>query len=206
MNERATAFGLIRHASTLWNEEKKIQGQLDSPLSVTGRVQAADWGDKLKNFGWQRILCSDLGRAGETARLVNSKLRLPMDTDSNLREQDWGRWSGLTLARVRESEGDFLAGQVGAGWDFRPPGGESRREVLARAQSALRLAGSRHPGERILVVCHEGVIKCLLYHLLGRRFLPGEPGEVRGYSLHLLELRQEKLHPVRINRLILTGS
>ena len=27
-----TRFGLIRHAETIWNQEKKIQGQNDSPL------------------------------------------------------------------------------------------------------------------------------------------------------------------------------
>jgi hypothetical protein len=28
-----TRFGLIRHAETVWNRERRVQGQMDSPLA-----------------------------------------------------------------------------------------------------------------------------------------------------------------------------
>ncbi|MDW7771567.1 MAG: histidine phosphatase family protein [Desulfobulbaceae bacterium] len=202
-NQQATQFGLIRHAATLWNNQKKIQGQLDSPLSPAGREQAAAWGKELSGFSWQRILCSDLGRARETAALINEALNLPVMVEPKLREQDWGQWSGMTLAELRNSAPGLLLRQVRSGWNFRPPGGESRQEVLERCLPVLQEAGTSYPGERILVVCHEGVIKCLLYHLLGRRFLPEEPKKIQGFHLHLLECRDRKLYLAHMNRLAL---
>ena len=203
--ETTTRFGLIRHASSQWNEQKRIQGQKDSPLSPGGRKQARTWGKELSCYPWQRILCSDLERARETAALINTTLRLPLTVEPELREQDWGRWSGLTLVRLREIDPDLLQQQVREGWNFAPPEGESRLEVMKRAMTALRQAGNRYPEEYILVVCHEGVIKCVLYRLLHRRFLPEEPQVILDYHLHLLELRQQNLYLTGLNRLALRG-
>ncbi|HEB49919.1 MAG TPA: histidine phosphatase family protein [Desulfobulbus sp.] len=194
-----TTFGLVRHGRTVWNEERRIQGRLDSPLSPAGREMARRWGRELARFGWHRILASDLGRARATVDLINQGPGLEVHFDPRLREQDWGRWSGLTFAELHALHQEELDRQVAAGWDFRPPGGESRREVLVRARAALTDGHRRWPGEQVLVVCHEGIIKCLLYHLCHRRFLPGEPPLLRkGYWLHLLrvdrEIHLEKLH------------
>jgi probable phosphoglycerate mutase len=192
MSSQATSFGLIRHAATLWNEKKMIQGRLDSPLSGNGRKMAAEWGRSLASFSWQRIICSDLGRTRATAELINHTLKLPVHPDRRFREQDWGEWSGRTLAEVKKHHKKQLSDLVRNGWAFRPPGGESRTEVLARSLAALHEAHTTWPGESILVVCHEGIIKCLLYHLSGRQFLPEEPRLInKGYQLHLLEHKQE---------------
>ena len=60
---KITRFGLIRHAQTIWNREKKIQGHSDSPLTADGEKQALSWGQALAQFPWSRILASDAGRA-----------------------------------------------------------------------------------------------------------------------------------------------
>ena len=202
----ATRIGLIRHATTLWNEKKKIQGQLGSPLSAVGIQMAQSWGRELKGFPWQRIVSSDLERAKETTVLINKELDLPVIYDSRLREQDWGRWSGMTLAGVNEKDPLVLSKQVRSGWEFRPPGGESRHEVLQRTLKSLNEIHDNWPGENVLVVCHEGVIKCLLYHLLERKFLPEEPKVLKNFYLHLLVFKENNLNLEQVNNLALTGS
>ena len=161
---------------------------------------ARSWGSILAGLSWDLILTSDLGRARETAGLINSSLNLPVYEEPRLQEQDWGRWSGLTLESLRANQVEALRAQEQAGWDFRPPDGETRMQTLLRSKEALLQAGQRWPGKNILVVCHEGVIKCLLYHLTGRLFLPQEPRLLnKGYFLHTLtvtpqEIRLTTLH------------
>ena len=198
-----TRFGLIRHAQTVWNRAKKIQGHSDSPLSPEGERQASRWGRILRQFPWNRLLASDTGRARTTAEIINAYLKLPLTTDSRLREQDWGRWAGKTISQIEAEASQVLDEQVNAGWDFCPPGGESRREVLQRSREALREAAEWYPGESLLVVTHEGVAKCLIYHLYGRKFLPGEPPILESYRLHRLscsrgELQIEELNAVEL--------
>ena len=205
MTERSTVtrFGLLRHAMTEWNRERRIQGQTDTPLSPLGERQAGQWGHLLKAYPWNRILVSDARRAVETAAIINESLEVPMDFDPRLREQDWGEWTGKTIAQLKQEDPLLLSEQEKAGWNFCPPGGEDRLTVRDRSREAIVGACEKWGGERILIVTHEGVIKCLLYDLCGRRFLPGEPVMIRPRALHWLThdqhgLRIEKMNAVAV--------
>lgn len=187
----ATRFLLMRHAPTAWNQERRIQGQHDTPLSSQGLDLARSWALALCEHAFQAVLASDLRRAQETVEAVVSGKELPSMADSRLREQDWGQWTGRLLSELATDE-EFTA-QAGQGWEFRPPGGESRREVLQRALAALADAGHRWPGRTVLVVTHQGVIKCLLYHAQSHSMLPGNPLQDKGYRLHLVELEEQGL-------------
>ena len=179
-----TYFALLRHAETEWNREKRIQGQQDSVLTSNGRQQAQRWGRALGRCGLDYMVSSDLERATQTASLINKSLELQCSLEPRLREQDWGAWSGLKLGDLLETKD--LKIQERMGWDFRPLKGESRLEVLERSRQALMDIAQRLQGQRILVVTHGGVMKCLLYHLHGRRFLPEESPLLEPYRLHWL--------------------
>ena len=196
-----TTFGLIRHAETEWNRQKRIQGQRDTPLTPQGRSSAGFWGRLLQPYNWDFLLCSDLGRAKDTAGIISAGLQCPLYTDPGLREQDWGWWTGRYLHELQRQEADRLATLESAGWHFRPPGGESRQQVLSRSRQALLGAAERWPGRRILVVCHEGVVKCLIYHLCGRRFQPDEGRLLLRRQLHLISEKGGRLEVDQVNAL-----
>jgi probable phosphoglycerate mutase len=181
-----TIFGVIRHARTVWNRERRIQGWSDSPLTPDGERQAELWGAHLQAMSWDLVLASDTGRAQATARIVNRRLDLPLHLEPRLRELDWGRWTGRTVRQLLGEEPDVVAAQERAGWDFRPPGGESRRDQLNRSRRALLDAAAERPGGAILVVTHEGVIKSLAYFLKGDSTPPTERPEHHIYRLHRL--------------------
>ena len=196
-----TRFALIRHAQTVWNREKKIQGHSDSPLTADGEKQASSWGGILSQLAWDRILASDAGRARATAEIINAVLKVPLTIDSRLKEQNWGQWTGLTVRQIESEARQVLDDQVNAGWDFCPPGGESRRSVWQRSRVTLAEAAERYPGQNLLVVTHEGIVKSLIYYLCGRRFLPGEPAILKSYQLHWLVYGRSGLHIEKINAL-----
>lgn len=200
-----TRFGLVRHAQTRWNRDKRIQGQLDSQLTEKGILQSQKWGGGLAAFNWDVCICSDLGRARETAGHINASLNIPVEYDARLREQDWGQWTGNTLAGLDQDSPEDLAAQVVRGWAFCPPGGENRIAVLERGQAALIDAADQYKGGSVLVVSHEGLIKCLLYRCLNRKFLPTEKRVLRSYHLHWItcrgkELAVEKLNALRLGK------
>ncbi len=198
---QTTRFGLIRHAQTQWNREKKIQGQYDSPLTGEGQQQAEKWGGLLTTVAWDRIIASDTGRAFETATRINRILQISLISDKRLREQNWGHWSGKTVHEIKRDEPQVLAEQINAGWKFCPPDGEDRMSVSLRSQTALREAAGRWSGETILIVSHEGVIKSLIYHFSGRKFLPEEPPLIKPLHLHWLFHDSEGLRIGEVNAL-----
>jgi broad specificity phosphatase PhoE len=202
---KSTRFGLIRHATTLWNKQKRIQGKKDTPLAPEGEDQAEAWSVILKAYPWRRILTSDIGRALQTTGIINTCLNLPVARDPRLQEQDWGGWTGKTIAQIKTEDPADLAAQEAAGWHFRPPDGEAREEVYSRSRQALIAAARQWSGDTILVVTHEGVIKSLLYRLQEISTPVGNRFRVQPYRLHWLIFDGQDIRIEQANAVDLTS-
>lgn len=194
-----TTFGLLRHGQTEWNILKKIQGSGDSPLSTQGKEDTDEWAETLKSHGWNRIIASDLGRVRATVDIINRKLRLPVTFDTSLREQNWGDWEGLTIPFIQENFQEDLARRVAMGWQFSAPGGETRLAVKDRVLATLLHSAKKWPGQKILVVCHQGVVKAVLYSITKRKFLPGEDPLLHHNRLHLISCSHQRFAPAELN-------
>ena len=202
-DKTATRFGLIRHAETFWNRENRIQGHRDSSLTDSGKKDADGWGRRLERIAWDRIFASDLGRAVDTAAIINRHLQIPFEADPRLREQDWGEWTAKLADKIRDEELDKLDDARRFGWLFCPPGGEDRIRVWQRSHNALVDAARKWPGNTILVVTHEGVIKNLIYRLCNRLYAPGESALIESRHLHWLVITNRGLQLERANALAL---
>ena len=170
---------VIRHAPTAWNAAGRIQGHTDVPLSGDGRRALA--GRRLpERFGAYRVHSSPLARAVETAALLG--LEAPV-LDRRLMEMDWGEWEGRTRAALAAADPGGAARNEARGPDFRPPGGESPREVQARIVDWARSAATslpdalqhhRDPRSHVapsladrsspgaIAITHKGIVKALL--------------------------------------------
>jgi len=197
-----TTFFCMRHGLTEWNSDSRIQGKTDISLCDKGREMARDWALSLAGRDFDCILTSGLERARQTAEIINQTLGLPLYEDSRLAEQDWGEWTGLTKAELKEKVWKKVQQQEKKGFGFRPPGGESRDEVLARACDALIDFSLDHPEASVLVVCHNGVIKCLSYILSGLDFMPNEPMPIKPYRLHRIECMENELAIGELNMVL----
>lgn len=195
-----TTLDLIRHASTAWNVERRIQGQKDTSLTAKGRAMAKDWGRRLQGQGYTHILCSDLQRAVQSATLINESLGLPMQMDPQLREQNWGEWTGCTAKELHAMVKEVRA-EESKGFHFCPPGGETRLQVLQRATASLQNAAKEHAHAHLLVVTHNGVLRVLAYHLLSMNYTPDEQCPIhKEYALHRVVWDGENLRVATLNR------
>ena len=159
-----TKILVIRHGPTDWNEAGLIQGRTDRPLSQGGRQQIAAM--RLPD-AWLGAKCvsSPLRRAIDTARL----LRLDPKPEPRLIEMAWGEWEGKSLKDLRAAHGGEMDANEAKGLDFRPPGGESPRNVQKRIRPLL----SEVDGPTIFVT-HKGVLRAL-YALATGWDMTGEP-------------------------------
>jgi broad specificity phosphatase PhoE len=201
-----TCFGLLRHAVTEWNQCRRIQGQADSPLTLTGEALALQWGQRLAESSWSRILSSDLGRAWKTTEQINRTLNIPVTLDPRLREKNWGEWTGKTMAQLKVEFADIWTKKIPSEWDFCPPGGESFQCVWKRSREALAAASECWPGEKILVVTHEGVIKSLIYHESTQSEFVMDGQGLMPYYLHRLTFLGGRLAIERLNYLELSPA
>ncbi|MDQ6692790.1 MAG: histidine phosphatase family protein, partial [Candidatus Dormibacteraeota bacterium] len=159
---------LIRHGTSTWNDERRIQGQLDPPLSEKGREQARRLGERLNGSPADAFYSSDLLRARETAQAVATGVGRKPQLLPELREVGLGEWEGLRreeiVARYPE---EWKSWSVRPDWDL-VPGGEGAAAFEARVGTAIDSLARKHGSGTILVVTHGGVIQVALLRIVGR--------------------------------------
>lgn len=179
-------IAFIRHASTEWNAQERMQGRRDIPLCAAGRADVARWrvpacvGEPIE---W---VTSPLARAVETAMALSgaSPRREPA-----LIEMDWGEWEGHRLDELRAHAGTAFARNERRGLDFRPPRGESPRDVIVRVTGWLDAIAMRD--RPIVAVTHNGVLRALLAMATGWDMTGKPPVKLRPATLHRFVLAHD---------------
>ena len=163
-----TTLVLLRHGETALTAHKRFSGiRQDVALSERGHHQAAEAAAALaRRRTIDAIVSSPLTRSRETADRVAAALGLPVETDDDLRECDFGEWEGLTFAEVQRQWPDDLTAWL-ASIEIAPPKGESIAEVATRVRRGRDRLIRHHPAETVLVVSHVTPIKQLVCLALG---------------------------------------
>jgi probable phosphoglycerate mutase len=170
-----TLIALVRHMPTAWNAAARMQGGSDQPLDP-GAAPAWRLPPEFAGF---RALSSPLRRAVETAE----RLGLAPRSDARLGEMAWGAWEGRTLAELRVELGPEMADMEARGLDFRPPGGESPRDVQARL--VLLFAELAAAGTPAIAITHKGVIRAALALATGWDMRGKPPYRLSWHAAHL---------------------
>jgi probable phosphoglycerate mutase len=191
---KCTPLALIRHGTTEWNTDGRIQGSTDIPLSEIGRAEVRSWKvpAEFRDFVW---ISSPLARARETAALLGAN---SVAIEPRIREMDWDQWEGLSLADLRKNFAAELAEKEARGIDFQAPGGESPRQVMARITPWL--ADIAKAGKPTVAVTHKGVVRAALALATGWDMLDKWPVEIDWSSVHLFAVDGEgRLTAERLN-------
>jgi broad specificity phosphatase PhoE len=165
---------LVRHGESEWNAVRRLQGQADIGLSAKGEAQALALAPTIAQLAPDRIVSSDLRRAQQTTELLGFA---DAELVPSLREVNVGDWTGMAIADIIAQDPEGYRGwRAGT---FAPPGGEIWQDFADRTAKATLSASET--AERLLVVCHGGVIRALLQTLLGlspKRIIPVGPASV----------------------------
>lgn len=145
---------LIRHAESIYNEKKLLQGQVDCGLSKKG---LNDTKEKSRNFpsDFNICFCSPLERTKQTAKILVPYLNVIYD--KRLMERGLGDWENTP----NTDEKQFLMHNKTV-----PPNGETFEEFDSRILDFLEMLKDNYNDEKILVVTHGGVIYAI-HRILG---------------------------------------
>ena len=156
---------LWRHGQTVWNAERRFQGQSDIPLDEVGQAQAGRAARLLAALRPDLIVASDLSRAAQTAAPLSRLTSLEVTLDKDLRERSGGCWEGLTDTEIRTR---YPAEH--ASWT--PPDGEPSALVAERVAGALLRVAEAVSGPAMttglaVVVSHGAALRLGMSRLLG---------------------------------------
>lgn len=162
-----TRLVLTRHGQTVWHEENRYAGSSDIDLTDVDRAQAERLADWTRATRPAAVVSSPLGRALATARPSAAVLGTEPVVLEDLREVDFGLAEGRTLSELRVDHPELVALFRRDPVTHHFPGADPPAEAARRAGEALRSVARRHPGDTVLVVAHNTLVRLALCHLLG---------------------------------------
>ena len=162
---------ISRHAESEWNLLGKWTGWTDVNLTEKGMREAEQLGKIIRDIHFDAAYTSELKRTRQTCdRILRGKgdqADLDRIIAKPLNERDYGDLTGKNKWEVKDEIGDEAFQGIRRGWDYPVPGGETLKDVYARAipyfQSEILPRLQR--GENILLVSHGNTIRALMKYL-----------------------------------------
>lgn len=162
-----TELFVIRHGQTLWNQQRRLQGQMDSPLTSEGLKQAENLAERLAAIKFDAIYASDLGRTMLTARIVSARLNgQQIYPDVRLRERNFGIFHGLNWEEITKRFPEEGKLEKATNAQYIIPEGESRQQVLERCIAFMEEIRIKHEGKKILAISHGGIVSSIVRYVL----------------------------------------
>lgn len=172
---------VVRHGETIWNQEKRVQGITDIPLSDKGIEEAKELKELVKSLNIDVVISSPLKRARDTARiLIDSKL--PINTDDRIKERDWGMNEGALIDDVDRWDC----------WDVilntKVQNIECIQDFMYRVSSFIEEIKEKHKDKNVLVVTHSAVIR-VIHYMLGTIPEDGNLSRINIPNLRIIEYK-----------------
>jgi probable phosphoglycerate mutase len=148
---------LVRHGETNYNQQHRLQGQLDIPLNDTGQRQAERVCLALRSERFSEIWSSPLARSFATAQAINRHHAVNLKSTEFLLERSFGEMEGDPVEEFQRLKANSdLAVQ-----HFRAPGGESLADLKKRAQLLWQQV-KEFDGDDLLLVGHAGIFRAFI--------------------------------------------
>lgn len=160
----STLITFVRHGKVAG--PAALYGRTDIALSPAGHN---DLTRRLNNLHAQtpinQLISSPRVRCLQVAQEFSTQYKIPLHTENNLQEMDFGIWDGIPFDEL----GDEWK-NIEAFWEsphsMQPPEGESLTDFAARVISSWEsLIANKKPGHEV-IICHGGVIRILIAHIL----------------------------------------
>jgi len=158
---------LIRPGATLYDEQNRVQGVLDIPLSERGRAEAARLAERLSlsngdhHAHLSALYCGPGENVVQTAEIIGKALGLRPKRVDEFRNLDQGLWQGLQIEEIRRRNARLFRQWIDDPLTIRPPRGETIEEAMPRVRAALKPLLRRHLDEAFGLIAGEPVSRLI---------------------------------------------
>jgi broad specificity phosphatase PhoE len=198
---------IIRHAEKEKGDYfNPILRHQDEPISSRGLVESQKLWDYFSGKTINRVYISQYKRTGQTIEFTARKLGINPIKDARLNEIDNGLLDGMTDKQVEKKFPKVWKDILDRDHDFQFPGGECGEDARKRINSFM--LEKQKDNEDIVVVCHEGLIRLWLCHLLGLPVYQRRDFKVDFCGIMEIEFNPEygKWKLIRFNQMVDPGG
>lgn len=164
-----TTLYLIRHGQTDNNLRGTFNGaESDLPLNETGLEMASSLTEAFADIPLDAIYSSPIRRAYMTAEGVRGNRDIPILTDPDLAEMQFGEWTGVTFYEAKAAHPDAMRLWLRGDRHFQAPGSsENSHDVSVRVFRALLRILRAHRGGTVAIASHGFALHMWITHALG---------------------------------------
>jgi len=200
--DHPTQLYLIRHGEVEEKYHRVFGGsRIDMALSPLGHDHGAALARWMEGSKLDAVYVSPMLRVQQTIAPLLARRSLTPVIMPDLREVDFGEWTGLRWEEVKEKFGtsafDWLEVLDQAGI----PQGESATALLARVRPCLAQILQDNPHRSVAIACHGGIIRVILALLLDLPLSRMAHFSIEYGSVTVVELQPEKKHAIEIELL-----
>ncbi|MFZ5595011.1 MAG: histidine phosphatase family protein [Pseudomonadota bacterium] len=161
--EESTRIIYVRHGKTDFPLDRIYCDDAEDPvLNDEGKHQAAHAAELLRHEKIGLIIASPSNRTWMTAEAVANITGAPLEANAELKERRFGIWEGLFFHEIERDYPELYQEWKQNQSAFKPEGGESVYDLLARVKTVIGELITQHPGKTIVVASHVGPIRVCL--------------------------------------------
>lgn len=160
-----TTIHIIRHAEAEGNLYRRIHGWYDARITENGWKQIEALEKRFADVPIDAAYSSDLFRTVTTARAICLPKNLPLHTNPDLRELNFGSWEDRMWSEVKQAFPDEMRRFQACDSTWQPPGGERFEDVGVRMERTVLAIAKAHPNESVAIFSHGVAIRQLLIRL-----------------------------------------
>jgi phosphoserine phosphatase len=166
-------FLLIRPGSTDFDQQGRIKGTLDIPLSDVGQLEVSRIVGDLHELPIDQVYSSPCRSSEQTALALAADHRLKVKTLEELQNLDHGLWQGKLIDEVKHSQPKVFRQLQDRPETVCPPEGEAVGNAIERVKSLVQRLERKHKTGTIALVVPEP-----LATLVAAAFTHSDPGDL----------------------------
>ncbi|WP_029696895.1 adenosylcobalamin/alpha-ribazole phosphatase [Franconibacter pulveris 601] len=157
---------LVRHGQTEANVAGLYSGHSETVLTTRGIQQAQAVGEMLKAVPFDKVLCSSLGRAQHTAKLIVAGRSLTPEVEPLLNEMHFGDWEMRHHRDLQREDAANYAAWCADWQNVVPTNGEGFQAFSLRVEQLITRLHTMNDAQNVLLVSHQGVLSLLIARLM----------------------------------------
>ncbi len=143
---------LVRPGATEFDDQGRMKGCLNMPLSECGREQVERIAAELSDLAIDEIVTAPCESAIETATRLAKGRSVKMRIVECFRNVDHGLWHGKLIEEVRRTQPKVYKQGQDSPLNLCPPGGETIQQAKTRVLKAIKKVTKRSSGGTIALV------------------------------------------------------
>lgn len=160
-----TQVVLVRPGATVYDEQHRVQGVLDLPLTDRGKAEVQALVERFRDYAFEALYCGPGESVTHTAEALARATGLRARKLDELRNLNQGLWQGLQVEEIKRRNPKVYRQWLDEPRTICPPLGETIDEAQDRIRSLLKTLLKRHRDEMIALVVAEPLARLISLQL-----------------------------------------